>query len=87
MQRAPSKAADADPSWAVELRVAGTWHRVWKGSLEDAKKSRPRVSVWPNPRGDRAMIILHYLQSSGGHGRVTSAWIEIPAGKAESKGE
>jgi hypothetical protein len=79
-------AEDNDPSWTVELRVAGAWHRVWRGALESATEARPSVSVWPNPRGDRAMLLLDYTTAGNGNGVVTSAWIELPASQSAPQG-
>jgi len=80
--RSSSDAADADPSWTVELQVAGAWHRVWRGALPSATAARPSVSVWPNPRGDRAMLLLGYTTSGNGNGQVKTAWIELPASQS-----
>lgn len=78
-RRGAADAADAtDPSWTVELRVAGAWQRVWRGSLPSATEARPSASVWPNPRGDRAMLLLGYTTVGNGNGVVKTAWIELP---------
>jgi hypothetical protein len=79
VRRARRGAAEDDPSWTVEVRVAGAWHRVWHGSLSSATEDRPSVSVWPNPRGDRAMLLLGYTTVGNGNGLVDTAWISLPA--------
>lgn len=80
VQRARRRSAvGADQSWSVELRVAGTWHRVWRGSLPYDTAGRPVASVWPNPRGDRAMLLLGYTTSGNGNSQVENAWIELPS--------
>jgi hypothetical protein len=72
-------AAAEHPSWTVEIRVAGTWRRVWRGSLEHATADRPHVSVWPNPRGDRAMLLVNYTTAGNGNDAVETAWIALPS--------
>lgn len=79
VRRVRRSATDADPSWTVEVRVAGAWHRVWRGSLLSATEARPSVSVWPNPRGDRALLLLGYTTVGTGNGLVDKTWISLPA--------
>jgi hypothetical protein len=36
------------------------------------------VTVWPNPRGDRALVLLAYTEQGHGHEGVHGRWIELP---------
>jgi hypothetical protein len=60
----------------VELDHGG-WRRVWSGtiSVPEISTASASVSVWPNARGDRAMLLVEYVR--GSNQAVDVHWIEL----------
>jgi hypothetical protein len=89
--RVRNKPAISDGSTAVatvDLMTARGWIRLWSTGREslhgntqvDGDFAVPvLVSVWPNPRGDRAVVLISSTVGSG-HQQVAVRWVELPAG-------
>jgi len=75
----------------VDVMTKDGWHRVWSGSIVSAKEvtdaagqTTPtmalQVTVWPNPRGDRALMLLTPEGAYAGSGAwtMTVRWVTLP---------
>jgi hypothetical protein len=77
----------------VEVAANGTWRRVWKGTVEtstwshyfdggdtDLSEDPPPIDVtlWPNPRRDRALLRLTYVRPGNGDMDALLTWVELP---------
>lgn len=70
----------------VDVMTAHGWARVWSTAHEQLDENRQvnrdfalpvDVSVWPNPRGDRALLLITSIVGSGHH-VVAMRWVEMP---------
>lgn len=67
----------------VELNASGQWKRVWSATLLDASsEAHASATVWPNERGDRAMLIVKYTTHGTGNERTEVHWITVPTAAA-----
>jgi hypothetical protein len=71
----------------VDLMTARGWVRLWSTGREslhgnsqvDGDFAVPlQVTVWPNPRRDRAVVLISSTVGSG-HQRAAVRWVELPA--------
>jgi hypothetical protein len=67
----------------VDVESGATWRRVWSGVIHPVSRSPGEpsstvaVSVWPNARGDRAVLLVSYKRTGTGNQAVDVHWIEL----------
>jgi hypothetical protein len=85
--RVKSRSASAAPAHhvttsfrvSVEVEVGGTWRQVWSGALEEVRAGSFGATLWPSPRGDRALMLLTYMSAGTANGEVRAHWVPLPA--------
>lgn len=64
----------------VELRTKDGWTSGWSGTITpttDKPKVKLDVSLWPDPKGERAVVILGYVTHGTGNQQVDVRWVPI----------
>lgn len=80
-------AASEDLRVAVDVLTIRGWQRLWSSTVRSgeaftggAGQTHPaplELTVWPNPRGDRAMMLIE--NEDGGGGSTTMVrWVKLP---------
>lgn len=80
----PAPAAPPDSSaarfrLAVEVEAGGTWRQVWSGALDGVRAGSFGATLWPSPRGDRALLLLTYANSGTANRAVLAHWVQLTA--------
>jgi hypothetical protein len=80
----------------IEVAVADGWREVWRKTINSAEQftdgsgqSQPmpvRVTVWPNLRRDRALVLVENEDTAPGTGfwDTTVHWVDLPADLVDS---
>jgi hypothetical protein len=75
------KRVDPDSSYeqrvTVEVDLGKGWTRVWNAVIQPADPPRASVTVWPNARKDRAVMLLKYVAPGLGNETVDVHWVEL----------
>jgi hypothetical protein len=61
---------------AVSVERDGSWKRVWSGTVEPVG-GRVEAAVWPNPRGDRALLVIQYRMVGTNNQAADVTWIQL----------
>ena len=64
----------------VSVDVDGRWRRVWTSTIEAIERGRKSpvdITVWPNARGDRALLLASYTHFGDGNDAVKAHWVKL----------
>lgn len=73
--------ASEDLNVVIELKTKTGWASLWSGAIQptnQTKKVRLDVSVWPNPKGDRVLVLVGYVETGTGNRHVDVHWAPMP---------
>ncbi len=57
----------------LDLATNGRWVRVWSGTIH-AGAAKAKVSLWPNPKGDRVLVLVDYRQAGSTNQQIDAHW-------------
>lgn len=60
----------------VQRKTTSGWQTVWSGAISSSQKAT--ASLWPNPAGDRLVVLVSYIHSGTQSEQVEVHWAPAP---------